>query len=289
MTSDDALPKNPKLTVALTFDHDAISWEAAKGSGPVALSRGEYGPRVGLPRVLRLLERHGIYSTFFVPVHTALTFPDGVKAIIGAGHEIACHGWSHENLSRMRPRAQRELLRRCLSALAEIWGRDVRGFRAPFWQVSPRTLEIVEDLGFTYDSSLMADDVVPYRVRRGDKHDPEDRSRLGTPGRLIEVPISSTLDDWPYFEAPSAGGSAAMVPPSHVLDIWTAELRWLHENESSGLMTLTMHPESIGRPSRIAMLETFIQIARDLPDVTFDRLDHAVDVWVAAGSQERVS
>ena len=78
-----------------------------------------------------------------------------------------------------------------------------------------------------------------------------------------------------------------MVPASHVLDIWTAELRWVHENEPSGLLTLTMHPESIGRPSRIAMLEAFIEAAREVPGVTFDRLDNAVDAWVAAGAKER--
>src|SRR6187551_3686381 len=102
MTGNEPPPRDARLTIALTFDHDAISWEAANGSGPVALSRGEYGPRVGLWRVLRLLAANDIRSTFFVPVHTALTFPDGVKAIIDEGHEIACHGWAHENFSRLR-------------------------------------------------------------------------------------------------------------------------------------------------------------------------------------------
>jgi peptidoglycan/xylan/chitin deacetylase (PgdA/CDA1 family) len=276
-------------TIALTFDHDATSKEVLRGAGPVPISHGEYGPRVGLWRVLRLLASYDIRSTFFVPVHTALTYPDGVRAIIDAGHEIGCHGWAHENLALLKGRDQRDLLLRCRAALAEIWGRDVSGFRAPFWQLSTKTLEIVEELGFVYDSSLMADDFVPYRVRHNDVHDVA-VSSPGDPGKLVEVPVSWALDDWPYFEPSSAApGPGPMVAPSHVLGVWTSELRWLHANEPGGLFTLTMHPEAIGRASRIQVLEGFIQAALELGDVRFDRLDAAVDGWLAAGGVERAA
>jgi len=274
-------------TIALTFDHDGISKEVLRDAGPVQISHGEFGPRVGIWRVLALLERYSIRATFFVPVHTALTFPDGVRAAIDAGHEIACHGWVHENFELIKPREQRQLLLRSREALAEIWGREVAGFRAPFWRLSRKTLEIVEEVGFTYDSSLMADDVVPYRVRHGDIHE-LDVSSPGDAGKLVEVPVSWVLDDWPYFEPSSAApGPGPMVAPSHVLGIWTSELRWLHQNEPGGLFTLTMHPEAIGRASRIQVLESFIQAALELEDVRFDRLDAAVDAWLAAGAAER--
>ena len=276
------------LIVALTFDHDAISWEVSRKADPVQMSRGEYGPRVGLWRVLDVLQRHDIRSTFFVPVHTALTFPEGIRAMIDGGHELAGHGWAHENFSRLTPAKERDLLVRTRDALAQLWGHEVRGFRAPFWALSDRTLEIVEECGFTYDSSLMADDVRFYLVRHGDRHRTEPKSVLGRPGKLVEVPISRTLDDWPYFEA-SQSGNAPMVAPSHVLEIWTAELRWLHENEPGGVFTLTMHPESIGRPSRIAMLDTFIQTARGLSGVEFRRVDEAVDAWLGAGAKDRAN
>jgi len=274
-------------TVALTFDHDAISKEVLRDAGPVQISHGEYGPRVGIWRVLALLARYDIRATFFVPVHTALTFPDGVRALIDAGHEIACHGWTHENFSLLKQRDQRELLMRCREALAEIWGRDVTGFRAPYWQLSRKTLEIVEELGFVYDSSLMGDDVRLYRVRHEDIHD-LDVSSPGDRGKLVEVPVSWALDDWPYFEpSSSAPGPGPMVAPSHVLGVWTSELRWLHDNEPGGVFTLTMHPEAIGRPSRIQVLEAFIQTALELEGVRFDRLDAAVDAWLAGGGVER--
>jgi peptidoglycan/xylan/chitin deacetylase (PgdA/CDA1 family) len=83
----------PRLTVALTFDHDGIASEVRRGDGPTVVSRGEFGPRVGAGRVLELLDRHGILSTWFVPGHTVETFPASVAAVVEAGHELACHGW----------------------------------------------------------------------------------------------------------------------------------------------------------------------------------------------------
>lgn len=277
---------NPRLTVALTFDHDAISSEVDRGGGAVMLSRGEFGPRVGVGRILALLERHDIAATFFVPGHTAVTFPHSVAAIVAAGHELGCHGWTHEDLATLDEAAEREVLERSRDRISAAWGRPPVGFRAPYWSLSPRTLATVEELGFRYDSSLMADDVRLYRVRHGAVHATWEGSNLGTAGHLVEVPISWTLDDWPHFE-PGRLGLGPMSAPSKVLEIWTEELRWAHGNEPGGVLTVTMHPEAIGRSSRVAMLERFIETAQRLGGVAFDRLDHVVERWEAAGGQER--
>jgi peptidoglycan-N-acetylglucosamine deacetylase len=270
----------PRLTVALTFDHDALSSSVDRGEGPVLLSRGEFGPRVGVPRILDLLARHGITATFFVPGHTAVTFPDSVRSIVEAGHEIACHGWAHEDLAKHSTEAQRSILARSRDVVGEAFGRPPSGFRAPYWSLADETLEVVEEVGFTYDSSLMADDVRLHRVRFGDRHDRE-RSVFGREGRLVEVPISWTLDDWPQFE-PGRLGLGPMSAPSKVEEIWAAELRWAWEHEPGGVLTYTMHPEAIGRMSRIAMLERLIELAESLDGVVFDRLDAVVGRWSAA-------
>ncbi len=270
----------PRLSVALTFDHDAISSEVSRGDGPVKVSRGEFGPRVGLPRVLALLERHGIAATFFVPGHTLATFPESVAAIVASGHELACHGWAHEDLAALPEAAERDVMIRSLAAIGEAAGTAPRGFRAPYWSLSPRTLALATELGFVYDSSLMADDVHLYRVRTGDRH-ALDRSILGPPGPLVEVPISWGLDDWPQFE-PGEHGVGPMSAPSKVEEIWTGELRYAWANEPGGVLTITMHPEAIGRGHRIAMLERFIDVARTLDGVVFERLDRVVARWAAA-------
>ena len=274
----------PRLTVALTFDHDAISSEVDRGDGPTLRSRGEFGPRVGAPRILDLLEREAIPSTWFVPGHTLVTFPDSVVAVVAAGHEIGCHGWAHEDLASLGPELERDVMERSVEAVTRLSGEAPRGFRAPYWSLSEATLDLAASLGLRYDSSLMADDYRLYRVTSGDVHDARTGSRFGPPGRLVEVPVSWALDDWPHFE-PGAKGVGPMSAPSKVEEIWTAELDYAWEREPGGVLTITMHPEAIGRGHRLLMLERFIARARSLEGVVFERLDRIVEGWLAANPQ----
>jgi peptidoglycan/xylan/chitin deacetylase (PgdA/CDA1 family) len=267
----------PRLTVALTFDSDAISDGIRRGDSPVKLSHGEFGPRVAVPRILELLERERIPTTWFVPGHTLVTFPDNTDAILAGGHELACHGWYHEDLSELSGKAQRAILERWWEAATRRTGVAPKGFRAPYWALGRKTLELVLGAGFTYDSSLMADDYRPYRARLDDRHSIEAGSTFGTESALIEVPIYWALDDWPHFEpGPGRDGLSA---PSKVLEIWLGELRYAHAHAPGGLLTLTMHPECIGRGHRIAILERFIAEARSLEGVAFARLDAYLEGW----------
>ncbi len=271
----------PRLSVALTFDHDAISDGVRRGDSPVKLSHAEFGPRVGAPRILELLNDRGIPSTWFVPGHTAETWPDQIAKIVAAGHELASHGWFHEDFTALSVDEQREVLARSFDALTAAGGGVApTGWRAPYWAIGERTLELVEAAGFRYDSSLMADDYRLYLIRRGDRHSVAGGTRWGAAGGLIEVPVYWALDDWPHFE-PSDGGRDGLAPPSKVLEIWLGELRYAHEHAPGGLLTLTMHPECIGRGHRMAMLESFIDAAAALEGVVFERLDAVVDRFLA--------
>lgn len=271
----------PRLTVALTFDHDAISDGVRRGDAPVKLSHAEFGHRVGVPRILDLLEREAIPSTWFVPGHTLVTFPDDTDAILAGGHELACHGWYHEDLSELAAGEQRAILDRSVEAVRRVTGAPPKGFRAPYWALGHESLAQVLDAGYEYDSSLMADDYRPYRVRLDDQHSVEAGSTFGTESALVEVPVYWAMDDWPHFEpGPGRDGLSA---PSKVLEIWLGELRYAHANVPGGLVTVTMHPECIGRGHRMAMLEAFIDEARALDGVVFDRIDHYLETWRAAG------
>jgi peptidoglycan-N-acetylglucosamine deacetylase len=273
---------SPRLTVALTFDHDSISDGVRRGDPPVKMSHAEFGVRVGAPRILELLASRGIVSTWFVPGHTLETFPDSTASILAGGHEIACHGWFHEDFAALGRDEERELVERCAAAVERVTGARPRGWRAPYWSLGVSSLELVEAAGFAYDSSLMADDFRLYRVRFGDRHSVADGSRFGREGALAEVPVSWALDDWPHFE-PSAGGDRdGLSAPSKVLEIWTEELRYAWAHAPGGLLTITMHPECIGRGHRMAMLERFIDAAAALDGVVFDRLDRYVERWLAS-------
>ena len=249
----------PRLTVALTFDHDATSDSVRRGDPPVKLSHGEFGPRVGAPRILALLAARGILSTWFVPGHTLETYPESTAAIIAGGHELASHGWNHEDFSDLADDLQRGILKRSFQALERATGVAPRGWRAPYWALGERTLEFVERAGFAYDSSLMSDDYA-----------------LGRAGGLVEVPVYWALDDWPHFEPAPGGGRDGLAAPSKVLEIWTEELRYAWQHAPGGLLTVTMHPECIGRGHRMAMLERFLDAAQALDGVVFDRLDRYI-------------
>src|SRR3954462_5230073 len=133
------------------------------------------------------------------------------------------------------------------------------GYRAPSAYISPATLPLLEEHGFLYDSSLMADDYTPYRPRIGDTVSAEEPLRRGREARLWELPMCFELDDWPHFQfAFGPPYRAGLSAPSKVLEIWTEEFDWMDRHVDGGLLTVCMHPQVIGRGHRMAMLERFV-------------------------------
>jgi peptidoglycan/xylan/chitin deacetylase (PgdA/CDA1 family) len=260
-------------TVCLTFDFDALSiWLSTfKLTSPTPLSRGEYGARVGLPRVLALLERHRVPATFFVPAHTAASFPDAVRAIAAAGHEIAAHGFVHESPVSLGRAEEVDLLTRSEETLAEVTGARPAGYRSPAWDLSPHTMEILEERGYLYDSSLMADDFRPYRPRRADLVN-ESGFTPGPVCNLIEFPVAWELDDYPYFQFMAKPINQGLRDPAEVGAIWRGEFDFCRTDVRDGLFTLTCHPEIIGRGPRIAMLDRLITHMKSHKNVRFATL-----------------
>jgi len=266
----------PNSTIALTFDFDALSvWFGYPNTTPAMLARGEYGARVGVPRVLDLLRIHQLPATFFIPGHTIDSFPHAVASILEAGHEVAHHSYAHVDPSTQTLKEERRDLERALDALRRI-GVQPLGYRSPSADMSPATLGLLETYDFRYDSSLMADDFRPYRPRIGDRVTQQEPLVPGRLARLWELPMAFEFDDWVHFQFnfnPYRNGTSA---PSKVLEIWAAELDWMHTNVDGGILTVTMHPQVIGRGHRIAMLTQFIAHCRQYHDVTFARLGDVV-------------
>jgi peptidoglycan/xylan/chitin deacetylase (PgdA/CDA1 family) len=253
----------PNSTVCLSFDFDALSvWLAYDRVTPAMLNRGEYGARVGVPRILELLARNGLKATFFVPGHTVESFPAETAALLEGGHEIAHHTYSHIDPSGQSADEERADMERALEVLEKV-GVTPQGFRSPSADLSPVTLELVEELGFLYDSSLMTDDYTPFRPRIGDKVSRESPLERGREARFWELPMCFELDDWVHFQFNfdpyRRGGST----PSQVLEIWRAEFDFMDANVDGGVLTVCMHPQVIGRGHRIAMLDELIGHCRD--------------------------
>src|SRR5581483_540462 len=150
-------------SVCLTFDFDGMSiWIGSfKSNNPSMISRGEFGGTVGLDRVLRLLAKHDARGTFFVPGHTAWAWPDLVKKIADAGHEIGHHGWVHENPATLELEAEREVMERGFEALDHAIGVRPQGYRSAAWDFSPNTIDLLLEYNLLYSSSCMASDFTP--------------------------------------------------------------------------------------------------------------------------------
>lgn len=262
----------PNSTVCLSFDFDAMSvWFGYKNVTPAMLYRGEYGARVGVPRILDLLKQHNIPATFFIPGHTIDSFPQEVESILNAGHEVAHHSYAHVDPSEQTSDEERRDMERGLQTLERI-GVKPKGFRSPSGDYSSATLPLIEEHGFLYDSSLMADDFRPYHPRLGDQVTQQTALVKGPEAKVWELPMCFEFDDWVHFQFnfnPYRNGTSA---PSKVLEIWTAEFEWMHQHIDGGILTVAMHPQVIGRGSRIAMLEKFIEFCATQGDVKFERM-----------------
>jgi len=263
-----AWPAGKRAAACFTFDVDAespILFEHPESAGWLdVMSHQAYGPRTGVPRLLRVLDRQGIRATFFVPGYTAERWPQAIRAIRDAGHEIGHHGYLHEG-ARSAPDAEAEERRllRGLEALQRAVGVRPVGYRAPMWELSYRLPALLAKHGFLYDSGLMDADH-PYRLATG----PEESA-----ASIIELPGHWSLDDWePYNYLPGITGSGVIASPADVLARWTLELEALVAE--GGLFMLTNHPFVSGRASRAVALETLMERAR------------AIDgLWIAAADQ----
>jgi peptidoglycan/xylan/chitin deacetylase (PgdA/CDA1 family) len=252
--------------VCLTFDFDAISGWIARGmTSPSPISRGEFGPHVGVPRLLELLKRHDVASSWYIPGHTLETYPDACRKVADAGHEIGHHGWTHRPPASLSRAQEEDELVRANDAIHRLTGRYARGYRSPSWDLSPHSVELLLEHGFIYDSSMMGDDYLPYRVRRGDVISLEQPAVFGPETRLIEMPISWTLDDYPHFEflrTPTTVLPGNMNANS-VLGNWVDDFLYLSQNLEWGVITYTFHPFVIGRGHRMVMLDKLIRTLKD--------------------------
>ena len=242
-------PDGARCAVALSFDsdHETLTLRAGESS-PGRLSQGEYGARVGVPRILKLLDRYGVPATFFVPAVTAMLYPDEQSAVIGGGHEIGIHSWIHERNATLPPEDERDLQMRAADRLEEIAGVRPVGIRTPSWDFSAHTLAITREMGLFYDSSLMADDD-PYEIV-------EDNEPTG----VVELPVEWIRDDYPYWAMDRFGGLRPHTSPSGVLEVFRREFDGAYAE--GGLFLLTMHPHIIGHRSRIQVLEELIRHIR---------------------------
>jgi len=240
----DSWPGDTKVAVLLSFDVDNETVMGLR-TGEISigpLSQGQYGHRVALPRVVKLMDDNDIPATFFFPAWSLKIAPQQAELINASGqHEIAVHGWIHERNTALDAETEERLLRQATDEIEAITGRRPVGYRAPSWNFSPNTLSIVRRMGFLYESSLMADDR-PYELLQN-----------GEATGLVELPVEWILDDAPLF---NPLGNRYM-NPRDVMQVWIDEFdkAW----DEGTMFLLTLHPHVSGHRSRIVALEGLIE------------------------------
>lgn len=235
-------PGGARVAVLLSFDVDNETIALRFGQPTIgALSQGEYGARAALPRVVNLLDRYEIPATFFIPSVSLRLNPGMADVIKRAGrHEFAVHGWIHEMNTQLSAVEESTLVARAVEELTEMTGVRPVGYRAPSWNFSPATLRIVRNLGFLYESSMMADDR-PYELLSN-----------GEPTGIVELPVEWILDDAPLLNPLGDRYST----PREVLEVYIDEFDKAYEEGT--MFLLTMHPHYIGHRSRMVILEGLV-------------------------------
>jgi peptidoglycan/xylan/chitin deacetylase (PgdA/CDA1 family) len=235
-------PNGKKVAVLLSFDADNETVTLRFGETSVgALSQGQYGARVGLERIIKLLDARQIPASFFIPSVSLELHPEMATLIGKSGrNEFGIHGWIHEMNVTLSDSVERALLVRAIADVTRLTGKKPTGYRAPSWNFSPNTLSIIRDLGFRYESSLMADDRA-YEIEQN-----------GKPTGLVEIPVEWILDDAPLF-SPTGNNYN---PPREVAKVWMDEFDKAYEEGT--MFVLTMHPHIVGHRSRIVALELLL-------------------------------
>jgi peptidoglycan/xylan/chitin deacetylase (PgdA/CDA1 family) len=258
-----------EIFCAYGVDVDAVAgWIGSYGGedSPCDISRGMFSGEVGTPRLLKLFDRFGIKTTWFIPGHSIETFPEQMKAVANAGHEIGIHGYTHENPIAMTPVQEEAVLDKCIELITKLLGRRPTGYVAPWWEFSPITNELLLKKGILYDHSLMHHDFEPHYVRVGDswtkidysKHPKEWMKPLqrGQETDLIEIPATWYLDDLPpMMFIKAAPNSHGFVNPRDIEQMWLDQFDWVYREYDYAVFTMTIHPDVSGKAQVLLMHE----------------------------------
>jgi peptidoglycan-N-acetylglucosamine deacetylase len=270
---------------------DAVAgWLGSYGGedSPDDISRGMFAGEVGSPRLLQLFERLGIKTSWFIPGHSIETFPEQMKAVAEARHEVGIHGYSHENPVAMTPEQEEIVLDKCIDLVAKLQGDPPTGYVAPWREFSEVSNELLIKKGIKYDNSLMHHDFLPYYVRVGDSWTKIDYSKKpeswmkplerGQETDLIEIPASWHLDDLPPMmfikRSPNSHG---FVSPDVIEKMWRDQFDWVYREYDYAVFPMTIHPDVSGRPHVLMMLERLYHHIISHPGVRFCTMNDMAD------------
>jgi peptidoglycan-N-acetylglucosamine deacetylase len=255
-------PNNAKVGICLTFDVDgSLVWKNKvkinpKFGNPVCLSLGEFGPVVGVPRILKLLKKYDLKAGFFIPGAIVEQYPGMARQVFDEGHEIGFHSYDHINPADLTYEEEKADFERVFAIFQKFFKSRPFGYRSPAGDMGEKTWKLLDEYDFVYDSTMMGADS-PYLKKMARNN-------------LVILPMHWMIDDWPHFGwnmYPSFPYQANIQSQEAVYEIWKGEFDGMYHLDEGCVFTLCMHPQLIGRPSRIMMLEKLIRHIKQFPDV----------------------
>lgn len=269
---------------------DAVAgWLGSYGGedSPNDISRGVFGAEVGTPRILNLLKKYGITGSFYIPGHTIESFPDIMKKVAEAGHEIGLHGYSHENPRFMTYEQEEAVLTKCISLIEGLCGKKPVGFNAPWWELSVNTVNLMKKHGIIYDNSFMYHDFEPYYLRVGDSWTKIDYTKsaeewmkpfiYGEETDIVSIPASWYLDDLPPMLFIKANANSyGFENPKSLMQMWQDQFDWVYREQDYGVISICIHPDVSGHPHVLVHLEKLIEHIKRHPGVSF-----TTNEWIA--------
>ncbi|KAK4866124.1 hypothetical protein LT330_008864 [Penicillium expansum] len=290
--------RKPKVQVLLSVDFDAVSGFLGTGASATTnladYSSGFFAAQVGVPRLLRLFKKHGISSsvTWFVPGHSMESFPKETKAIVQSGAEIGCHGYAHEGSSQMTESQEREVIAKCVQLATDLTGEKPRGWRAPLYQLRTNTIQVLEEFGFLYDSSLTHHDSSLYFIPRVSEPKAIDFSpsksastwmkplpapAAKTPQTLVEIPCNWYMEDMtPLQFLAGTANSHGFVSTITIEENWKSRFEFLYsealeksieeDSEQGFVFPLVLHPDTSGMAHVIGMIDRMISWLKEQGD-----------------------
>lgn len=276
-----------EIKVCIGTDIDAVAgWIGSYGGqdSPADIQRGMFSGEVGIPRLLRLFEKYGIYTTFFAPGHSIETFPHRIEQIVAAGHELGAHGYTHENPIAMTAAQEEDVINKSISLIEKFSGQRPRGYIAPWCELSAITTDLLLKNGFTYDHSQAFHDFQPFYARTGDTWTNIDYSKdaadwmkplvRGKEIDLVEINFSWYIDDLPPMMFIKASpNSHGFVNPHDVEQLWRDQFDWVYREYDYAIFPITIHPDVSGRPQVLLMLERLFDHIQRHPGVTFEKFE----------------
>ncbi len=257
------------IQVCFNPHFDAVSlWIGSFGGedSPCDISRGVFSAKRGVPRLLEMFRRYRITTTWHITGHSIESFPRAAEMVVRDGHEIGLHGYAHENPLSMSRAQETDVLDRSIELIEKLTGKRPVGYSAPWWELSPHTIDLLLSRGILYDASMMEDDFFPFYLRKGDRWTKIDYSRnaadwmkpwqAGTEVDLVGIPASWHLTDSPATifikKFPNSHG---WVTGQALGQIWQDQFDWVYRHHDYAVFPVSMHPDTAAKPHVLAMVE----------------------------------